>query len=132
MNRLPDYWNSVIEELIKVINGHDDLFVLQTYHEQYEFGPYLQGIREDGNMLSIEATSNKFLVPVLGEQGHEVMLFLGWRLTTDENSPNYSQLLSREEWTSFEVARLLTQSLHFGYGLDENTDFEIATKMGVG
>jgi len=132
MNKLPDYWDGVIERLIGAINGHDDLFVLQTYHDKYLHGPYVQGIREYGNMLSIEATSNRFLEPPIGEHGREVMLFLGWSPPNDSDSPNYSQLLSRTEWTSFEVAALLAQSLHFAYGLDEDTHFELATKMGVG
>jgi hypothetical protein len=124
-NSLPDYFNEVVNLLASYIENKVDYFTMQFSGGHYKFGPYVQALHENGNMLLIEATGNEYLEPPLPEANQQIMLFLGWRFNAKSYSPNYSQFMDLEKQTPREIAEIMVKALYFGYGVDESYEFEI-------
>jgi len=75
---LPDYFKAVTDILASYIENKVDYFTMQFSGGHYKFGPYVQALHENGNMLLIEAIGNEYLEPPLPEANQQIMLFLGW------------------------------------------------------
>ena len=131
MQELPDYFDGIVEVLAAYIERKTDHFTLQTYGGNYISGPYVQALQEHDNILLIEAISNEFLVPELGEHGQQTMLFMGWRFFPERYLPNYAQFIDQSKLSPKEIAIKMTQALHFAYGVDQTFSFEIAPKLDI-
>ena len=129
MKELPDYFDDLVQVLETYIEHKADHFTLQTYGGDYINGPYVQALQEHDNVILIEAISNEFLKPPLGESGQQTMLFLGWRFYPEHYLPNYAQFIDQSKVSSREIAINLVQALHFAYGVDDTYSFEIATQL---
>jgi hypothetical protein len=97
----------------------------------YKFGPYVQALHENQNMLLIEAIGNEYLEPPLPEANQQIMLFLGWRFNAESYSPNYSQFMDLAKQSPKEIAEIMVRALYFGYGVDESYEFEIKPVLEV-
>lgn len=131
MQELPDYFDGIVEVLTEYIEKKADHFTLQTYGGNYVSGPYVQALQEHDNILLVEAISNEFLVPKLGEHGQQAMLFMGWRFFPEHYLPNYAQFIDQSKSSPKEIATKMAQALHFAYGVDETFSFEIAPKFEI-
>jgi hypothetical protein len=129
MQELPDYFDGIIEILTTYIEQRTDHFTLQTYGGDYIDGPYVQALQEHDNTLLIEAVSNEFLVPELGEHGQQAMVFMGWRFFPERYLPNYAQFIDQSQLSPREIAIKMAQALHFAYGVDDTYTFEIAPPL---
>ena len=129
MQELPDYFDGIIEILTTYIEQKTDHFTLQTYGGDYIDGPYVQALQEHDNTLLIEAVSNEFLVPELGEHGQQAMVFMGWRFFPERYLPNYAQFIDQSQLSPREIAIKMAQALHFAYGVDDTFSFEIAPPL---
>jgi hypothetical protein len=129
MQELPDYFDGIIEILTTYIEQRTDHFTLQTYGGDYIDGPYVQALQEHDNTLLIEAVSNEFLVPELGEHGQQAMVFMGWRFFPERYLPNYAQFIDQSQLSPREIAIKMAQALHFAYGVDDTFSFEIAPPL---
>ena len=131
MQELPDYFDGIIEILTTYIEQRTDHFTLQTYGGDYIDGPYVQALQEHDNTLLIEAVSNEFLVPELGEHGQQAMVFMGWRFFPERYLPNYAQFIDQSQLSPREIAIKMAQALHFAYGVDDTYTFEIAPPLAI-
>ncbi len=129
VQELPDYFDGIIEILKTYIENKTDHFTLQTYGGDYINGPYVQALQEHDNVLLIEAISNEFLVPELGEHGQQAMVFMGWRFFPERYLPNYAQFIDQSQLSPREIAIKMAQALHFAYGVDDTYTFEIAPPL---
>jgi hypothetical protein len=129
MQELPDYFDGIIEILTTYIEQKTDHFTLQTYGGDYIDGPYVQALQEHDNTLLIEAVSNEFLIPELGEHGQQAMVFMGWRFFPERYLPNYAQFIDQSQLSPREIAIKMAQALHFAYGVDDTFSFEIAPPL---
>ena len=125
MKHLPNYLNPIIKLLSMYIEQKVDYFTMQFTGGNYEFGPYLQALHENRNILLIEAIGNEYLVPPLSEANQQTMLFLGWRFNEASYSPNYSQFIDLSKQSPEEIAIIMVKALYFAYGVDESYEFEI-------
>jgi hypothetical protein len=123
---LPTYWNHLSDLLVEYLDRKVDFFTLQTYGRGYEFGPYVQVLHENENQILLEATSNSFLVPHLSKEGHQKLVFMGWRLFPEHYLPNYTQFLDLGSTSSREIAEKLLSALYFAYGVDSSFGFNLA------
>lgn len=123
IEQLPEFWKPVIQVMTDLLDQGVDPWFLQTEGDPYLEGPYVQALKEHGNMILLEATSSLYLVPPLNQAQHETMLFLGWRHFPEEMYPNYSQILDRSLISSKAIAELLAKTLHFAYGVTETFEF---------
>lgn len=130
MQELPKYFDRMIDLLATYLEQGADHFTLQTYGGNYQVAPYVQALQEHDGILLIEAISNKFLKPQASELDHQVMLFLGWRLSPEDYLPNYTQFIDQSVVSAKDIAIKLVQTLHFGYGVDDSFQYEIAPKLG--
>jgi hypothetical protein len=89
----------------------------------------VQALQEHDNILLVEAISNEFLDPPLGEKGQQTMLFLGWRFFPEKYLPNYAQFIDQSQISPREIAIKMAQALHFAYGVDDTYSFEIAPHL---
>jgi hypothetical protein len=89
----------------------------------------VQALQEHDNTLLIEAVSNEFLVPELGEHGQQAMVFMGWRFFPERYLPNYAQFIDQSQLSPREIAIKMAQALHFAYGVDDTFSFEIAPPL---
>lgn len=119
MKKLPEYFDPIISLLASYIDAREDFWTFSTTGGHYAFGPYVQALLEYDNMILIEATSNKFLIPELSEAGHQILLFMGWRFLPGDHFPNYCQMLDLDKFTAHEIALKMVQALHFAYGVDD-------------
>jgi hypothetical protein len=129
MKELPQYFDPIIELLTAYVEKRPNHFTLQTYVDGIYQGPYVQALQEHDGILLIEAVSNEFLTPPLGETGQQTMLFLGWRFYPEGYLPNYAQFIDQSEATAGEIALILARTLHFAYGVDETFGFEIGPEL---
>ncbi len=125
MKELPHYFEPLVELLTAYIEKKPNHFTLQTYVDGVYEGPYVQALQEHNGILLIEAVSNEFLTPPLGESGQQTMLFLGWRFYPESYLPNYAQFIDQSTVSPREIALILARALHFAYGVDESYSFEI-------
>ena len=129
MQELPDYFEGIIQVLTTYIEHKENHFTLQTYGGDYINGPYVQALQEHNNILLIEAVSNEFLEPPLGEPGQQAMLFMGWRFYPEHYLPNYAQFIDQSKYSPREIAIIMARPLHFAYGVDDTYTFEIAPHL---
>jgi hypothetical protein len=130
-NSLPDYFKVVTDILASYVEHRVDYFTMQFSGGHYKFGPYVQALHENGNMLLIEAIGNEYLEPPLPEANQQIMLFLGWRFNAESYSPNYSQFMDLAKQSPKEIAEIMVKALYFGYGVDESYEFEIKPVLEV-
>ena len=127
---LPGYYEALIDLIESYISHRVDHWTLQSYGGNYgECGPYVQALLEHDNMILIEAVSNEFLDPPLSEQGHQTLLFMGWRFYPKHYLPNYTQFIDQSKVSSREIAQKMAQALHFAYGVDDTYSFEVAPHL---
>ncbi len=129
MKELPDYFEGLTSLLTQYIEKRANLFTLQTYGGHYVDGPYVQALQEHDNFLLIEAVSNEFLAPALPEQGHQALLFMGWRFYPEKYLPNYAQFIDQSKVEPREIALKLVRALYFAYGVDDSYLFEISPAL---
>ena len=129
MRQLPRELDDLVTVIATYIEHKVDHFTLQTYGGGYTDGPYVQALQEHDNILLIEASSNEFLDPQLGQQGLQTMLFLGWRFYPEKYLPNYAQFIDQSKLSAREIAEIMVKALHFAYGVDETYTFEIGPKL---
>ena len=129
MRELPTELEDLVTVIATYIEHKVDHFTLQTYGGGYTDGPYVQALQEHDNILLIEASSNEFLDPQLGQQGLQTMLFLGWRFYPEKYLPNYAQFIDQSKQSPREIAEIMVKALHFAYGVDETYTFEIAPQI---
>jgi hypothetical protein len=130
-NPLPDCFKVVTDILASYIEHKVNYFTMQFSGGHYKFGPYVQALHENGNMLLIEATGNEYLEPPLPEANQQIMLFLGWRFNAESYSPNYSQFMDLAKQSPRDIAEIMVKALYFGYGVDESYEFEIKPVLEV-
>lgn len=129
MQKIPEYLNPLVSILTTYIKHKLDHFTLQTYGGQYIDGPYVQALQEHDNILLIEAVSNEYLDPPMGESGQQTMLFLGWRFYPERYLPNYAQFIDQSKYSPREIAEIMVRALHSAYGMDETYTFELGPKL---
>ena len=129
VQKIPEYLNPLVSILTTYIERKVDHFTLQTYGGQYVDGPYVQALQEHDNILLIEAVSNEYLDPPMGESGQQTMLFLGWRFYPERYLPNYAQFIDQSKYSPREIAEIMVRALHFAYGMDETYTFELGPKL---
>ena len=129
MRELPTKLEDLVTVIATYIEHKVDHFTLQTYGGGYIDGPYVQALQEHENILLIEASSNEFLDPQLDELGQQTMLFLGWRFFPEKYLPNYAQFIDQSKQSPREIAEIMVKALHFAYGVDETSTFEIAPQI---
>ena len=127
MKDLPDYYEPLIDLIETYIANRVDYWTLQAEHEYYpECGPYVQALLEHDNMILIEAVSNQFLFPPLSEQGHQALLFMGWRFFPGAHYPNYAQMINLSSMSAREIAIRMARALFFAYAVDDSFAFVIS------
>ena len=129
VQKIPEYLNPLVSILTTYIERKVDHFTLQTYGGQYVDGPYVQALQEHDNILLIEAVSNEYLDPPMGESGQQTMLFLGWRFYPERYLPNYAQFIDQSKYSPREIAEIMVRALHFAYGMDDTYTFELGPKL---
>ena len=130
MKELPKYFDELIDLISLYIENRVDYWTLQTDGAHYQdCGPYVQALLEHDNMILIEAVSNEFLDPPMPTDGHETLLFMGWRFFPGAHYPNYAQMIDLGKVSPRDIAIRMVRALHFAYGVDDTFSFQIAPKL---
>lgn len=129
---LAEEWLSITKLFAEAIAKADDLLIIQTHSDRYEgCHPYLQICYEDDGAMTIEAVSNRFLMPPLSPDAQNTMSELGWELSDEPGLPNYFIFLHKEDAQPEIVAELFTKTLRLAYGIQVDDPLEISTARGV-
>lgn len=129
MKAIPNELNLLVEILALYLERKIDHFTMQCYGGNYIHGPYVQALQEHDNMLLIEVTSNKYLVPQLSNESQHKLRFMGWNTYQEEYLPNYAKLIDQQKYSPRDIAEVMVRALHFVYGVDSTFEFEIGPTL---